>query len=429
VTRHRTGIHSLAALGAAAATLGLNAGCSPMATPSAGSPRISVDKLVGLIDSALDITLRGLPGNQQVTVRATSTDADGRTFVSQATYIASASGTLDLASAKPVSGDYAGADSMGLLWSLQPPRGQSTQSSSFAYVPSGNSMRITFTAAVAAHDLASTSVTRELRAGGVAETDLRPSSSGLYGDYFAPSPGTGTGAGVVMFGGSGGGLFVPSAAALLASHGYRVLDLAYFNEPGLPPQLLDIPLEYFERAIAWLAEQPGVDPNKIAVSGVSRGSEAALLLGVNDSQAVRGVIALVPNDAALCGFPDCSGPAWTLGGAPVPYTRLFDSPTPPDQPDAVIPVERIRGPIFMDCGGEDAVWVSCPFADAIQARLKAAGSVYRSVLLRYPRAGHQIGDMMPFLPYYVSTQGGDNMSEAEARVQQWPELLDFLHGL
>jgi dienelactone hydrolase len=100
----------------------------------------------------------------------------------------------------------------------------------------------------------------------------------------------------VLLGGSEGGLPNGYAAGLLASHGYSVLALAYFDEPGLPPELQRIPLEYFQRAISWLAKQPDVDPTRITLIGSSRGGEAALLIGATYPQLVRAVAAYVPSD-------------------------------------------------------------------------------------------------------------------------------------
>ena len=71
-------------------------------------------------------------------------------------------------------------------------------------------------------------------------------------------------------------------ARMLAAHGYPALAVAYFGVPGLPQNLSAILLEYFERALGWLAAQPGVDPARLVVLGGSRGSEAAELLAVHD---------------------------------------------------------------------------------------------------------------------------------------------------
>ena len=48
----------------------------------------------------------------------------------------------------------------------------------------------------------------------------------------------------VVFGGSDGGNGMIDAAAMLAARGYPALALACFGAPGLPSQLVNIPLEY-----------------------------------------------------------------------------------------------------------------------------------------------------------------------------------------
>ena len=171
----------------------------------------------------------------------------------------------------------------------------------------------------------------------------------------------------------------------------------------------------------------------IYVSGISRGSEAALLLGVNYPNLVHGVIASVPSDVAICSFPNCTGPAWTLDGKPIPYTSQFDNPQPTGDPAAIIPVQRIRGPIFLDCGGSDSVWSSCPYADAIMSRLDQARDPYPHLLYAYPDAGHGVGDIVPYEPDQLGPAAADLLGSSpnanhNADAQLWPHLLAFLAG-
>jgi pimeloyl-ACP methyl ester carboxylesterase len=149
----------------------------------------------------------------------------------------------------------------------------------------------------------------------VLRTDLTVAKDGLAGAYFAPSPRS-HGPAVLQIGGSGGS-YGHLPAALLASHGSPTLSLAYFKEPGLPQTPKDIPLEYFAKALRWLAAQPGVDPRRVIVYGVSRGGEAALLIGAMYPELVHGVIASTPSADVNGAFPG-PGDAWTLGGEPVP---------------------------------------------------------------------------------------------------------------
>jgi hypothetical protein len=69
----------------------------------------------------------------------------------------------------------------------------------------------------------------------------------LRGMLFVP-PGEGPHPGILVLGGSEGGM-PARRAAWLASHGYAALALAYFRYEDLPPLLAGIPLEYFGSAL------------------------------------------------------------------------------------------------------------------------------------------------------------------------------------
>lgn len=102
------------------------------------------------------------------------------------------------------------------------------------------------------------SVTQLYSGPGVGEHTETLAKVGFIGRYFTPPDGA-RGPAVVVWGGSEGGFGVNGEeAALLASHGIPALALAYFDEPGLPCSLSNIPLEYFGNAIRWLRSQPQV---------------------------------------------------------------------------------------------------------------------------------------------------------------------------
>ena len=72
---------------------------------------------------------------------------------------------------------------------------------------------------------------------------------------------------------------------------------ALIGLPGLPSSLENIPLEYFERALRWLAKQPAVDPHRIVTFGSSRGGEASLLIASTFPRLVHGAVGYVPSAA------------------------------------------------------------------------------------------------------------------------------------
>ena len=344
---------------------------------------------------------------------------------SQEVFVADASGAVDPATAAPRSGNYEGIDAMGPIEFM-------TRSGTGGGLPYfwGKAPRdFTVTVTAGSTTVASTTVTRQGVDPAVSVLDEPLSAHGFVGQYWTAAGGGHTHPAVMEFGGSNGGLDGQVTAGLLASHGFATLDVAYFGEPGLPSSLSAIPLEYFATALRWLAAQPGVDANHIYVLSASRGSEAALLLGAYYPAIVHGVVASVPSNVALCSYPGCGGPAWTLGGRALPYTRQFNNEHPTDAPEAVIPVERIRGPVLVTCGGGDRVWMSCPFASAIVDRLTAHGDTHTHQLFSYPDAGHGIGALAPYEPG-LSTAGrlaGTRPSaNALAVAQLWPQILNFL---
>ncbi|OWY59480.1 hypothetical protein B7486_74350, partial [cyanobacterium TDX16] len=148
---------------------------------------------------------------------------------------------------------------------------------------------------------------------------------GLFANFFEP-PTPGKHPAMIVVSGSGGGLS-DSRAALLASHGIAALSLAYFAYEGLPKGLVNIPLEYFETAIQWLQAQPGVDPERIGVTGGSRGGELSLLLGATFPQ-IKAVVAYVPSGVLWGGFggDEDVAAAWTHGGKPLAYVPTYQTP-------------------------------------------------------------------------------------------------------
>src|SRR5580692_11137137 len=97
------------------------AGCG---SGPAGAPvRLDAGPAVAALVDPVHISVSGLPPAGLVTIQARALDAQGRPWVSAAVFRASAAGTLNLATAVPVSGSYHTADAAGLLWSLHPAPG------------------------------------------------------------------------------------------------------------------------------------------------------------------------------------------------------------------------------------------------------------------------------------------------------------------
>jgi pimeloyl-ACP methyl ester carboxylesterase len=82
--------------------------------------------------------------------------------------------------------------------------------------------------------------------------------------------------------------------------------------PGERPRAIRPATGFY--ASSRLALQPGVDPARLVVAGLSRGSEAAQLLGVHYPKLVHAVVALVPSNQIFCDIAQnttgCAGPAF-----------------------------------------------------------------------------------------------------------------------
>ena len=271
-------------------------------------------------------------------------------------------------------------------------------------------------------------------------------ANGLVADLYVPADAKGRTPAVIVLGGSEGGLGAAAArdARLLAQHGEVTLQLAYFDAPGLPKDLGLIPLEYFRTAVDWLGAQPGVDPRRIGLEGGSIGSEVALAVAAHDRR-IKVVVATMPTGVVWPGISHTSGDppsTFTLGGKPLPYlpyggpfTSVFDLYAKglkalDQHPDAVIPVERIAGPVMLVCGKSDTLWPSCPMAEQVAARLTARRFKPPVELLEYADAGHAVfgGSWNPDAATAAGwlELGGTLEGNRAARQASWPRSVTFI---
>jgi dienelactone hydrolase len=389
---------------------------------------IAVTPRSSLEDQPIDIRVDGLRPKQGVYVTLSSRDAKGVAFTARAAYAADGDGRLDLATAAPLKGSsYSGVWRMGLLTSMTAP---SAAPHTVYWWNGSRALRFRLGVASAGRTIAAATFARRFSEAPISVRRLDVAHDGFDGQLYVPA-GARRRPAVLAFGGSEGGDDGAWDGAQLAAQGIPTLFIGYFHAPGLPDKLVDIPLEYFRRALEWLDRQPSVDPARVSVFGVSYGSEAALLLGVHYPQLVHGVAALVPSDVVTCGIDgagrntgNCLGSPWTLHGTPLPHTLERNEPHPLDEPAAAIPVERIRAPVLLACAGRDQEWSSCPYARAIVARRRAHGE--ETTLYTYPAAGHFVGNATSI--YEPGALAGDFFvpQDEQGREALLPHLLAFL---
>lgn len=268
---------------------------------------------------------------------------------------------------------------------------------------------------------------------------------GLAAEYYPADPAKAARGAVVVLGGSEGGLGGARAVARrLAADGLDALAVSYFGEPGQPPKLDLVPIEPVGRAIAWLKAGPNAG-EPVAVVGVSKGAELALLVASRDNR-IKAVVAAVPTHVLWQGIDQTGGPtgaSWTAEGRSLPYVpynmsngfqgvyRLYADSLPTASPEAEIAVERIAGPILLVSSDDDGLWPSADMAERIVARLKARGFRHGVTHLNYVGAGHAVfgpplGAMAPQQAARLVSLGGTAEGVSAARADVWPKTVAFL---
>jgi dienelactone hydrolase len=385
-----------------------------------------------LADQSPTIRAHGLSPGEHILIHADLTDGADHPWHAQAEFIADAQGAVDAGQQAPVKGSYKKASAAGLIWSMMPAE---KNVEIYRPPPKLGPQIIHFKLERNGQTVSSTDLEQLSIADGVKRVEVK---GDLHGMLFVP-PGDGPHPGVLVVGGSEGGL--PSRnAAWLASHGYAAFALAYFRFEDLPQQLDGIPLEYFGEALIWMTQRPEIAPDKIGVMGVSRGGELALQLG-SMYPLIKTVVAFVP---ANMRYPACcygggrigfSSAAWTWKGIPLAYFRLRGS-TPALEQAAQIAVENIHGPMLLISGQDDGIWESSRMSDLVIGRLKSAHFQYEYEQLKYPHAGHRAGHPGIYPTWYgsvthpisgrVERYGGTPEGNAESSIDAAPKVLEFL---
>ena len=375
--------------------------------------RLDAGPAAAALVDPVHVSVSGLPPAGLVTVQARALDRQGQPWVSAAVFRASATGTLNLATAVPVSGSYHVADAAGLLWSLHPASG-ATPATGFTVSAAGFTVRLDVL--TGGRVRASATLQRELLGTASTLTVRRDGFAGTLYTSAAVKPGAPA---VVVLGGAEGGQDAAPAIGLAMS-GYPALALAYFDEPGLPQCLCSIPLEYFARAVSWLRAQPAGRGRPVVLYGASRGAEAVLLLASYLPHLADGVVASSPTAAINPANNVAQGPAWTFGGQPLASVQN-------------IPVTRIRVPLLMGDGGQDAVWDSAAAASTIMGELRGSPDHAPATNLYYPGAGHYDFGYPPYFPFFTTTDvaelGGSAQADALATEQFWTRMITFLNHL
>lgn len=266
---------------------------------------------------------------------------------------------------------------------------------------------------------------------------------------------------IILLGGSEGGDRMSYAAPQFAQRGFVAASVAYFGLPGLPQTLENVPVETVGKAIEDLSKRDDVDPNRMAIMGLSKGGELALLAASTYPQ-IHAVIADVPSPFAWQGIaqgPSAPASSWSLAGKPLPFVHygtvmgaVFGAAFMDHQPldlrkgyegamqenKAQIPVamfhlENIHGPVMMLAAGDDQIWDSVAQSQIAMQYLHDHHHPYNDIFVQYPDAGHVFLFSSAQRPMTQAPMGsltlvlgGTAQANVQAAEKAWPQMYAFL---
>lgn len=266
----------------------------------------------------------------------------------------------------------------------------------------------------------------------------------LSATLYVPADGKKHPALLVVGGAEGGREWARGVARKLAEEGFVTLAQSYFNGPGLPKTLANIPLERFQRAVDYLQALPSVERGHLGVVGLSKGAEAALALAAREPR-LRVVVAASPSDVVWQGIDRSGGaPAssWSFRGVPLAYVPfqpcvrcrgLLDLYTQ-SHPQALA-ADHVEGKgmaasVLLISSEQDQVWPSSAMARALAARLRREGDAVVSVI-DYLTGGHFAFGLPP-TPASAKEDtgfgGGTPDGLVLARKESWKRVLEFLRA-
>ena len=150
---------------------------------------------------------------------------------------------------------------------------------------------------------------------------------------------------------------------------------------------------------------------KVGLWGISKGAELALLAGILLPGLVNAVISVAPMSTVCQGFAKEKG---------ISFVPLVKNPNP----DAVIKVEKITGPILLISSKMDNMWPSELAAEKIMKRLKEHDFPYLYQHLSYEYGSHLFVPMeLRSTKFFKGDRGKNKENGRKARMQNLPKNM------
>lgn len=284
----------------------------------------------------------------------------------------------------------------------------------------------------------------------------RVQPDGFYGELFLPAEDRYPGKALICFSGSDGGIeLARTLAGVFQARGLTTLALAYVLEEGLPQCFSKVPIDPLETAAKRLH---AMGYEKVGLWGISKGAELALTAASLLPGLVNAVVAVSPMNTVCQGFAKAKGIAflpgssWSFHGKELPYTpygmekfpmreilrksirigdvTMYDLYLPLVQhpnPDAVIPVEKITGPVLLISSKMDNMWPSEPAAERIMKRLRENNFPYSYRHLSYEYGSHLFVPVdLPSAKFFKGDRGKNKAGGHNARMDSLEKTLEFV---
>ena len=225
---------------------------------------------------------------------------------------------------------------------------------------------------------------------------------------------------IVMSGSDGGMALTKQESEFYHRNGIPALALALFKTKQTPKDLSRVPVEYVEKAVAWLIQQ-GYE--KVGIDGTSKGSEMALLAASMFSD-LSCVIARVPShfvSEGLSGSGKNKAPSgtscWSYQGKELSYapyrSRTFNilkmfmqekemhiitfNRDKNVTPETLIPIEKINAPVLLLSSKHDEVWPSFESAAYMEKKLTETAFPYPHKHVAYQHMSHALLTKLPWI--------------------------------
>ena len=260
---------------------------------------------------------------------------------------------------------------------------------------------------------------------------------------------------LIAFSGSDGiYLLSQKLAEKFQSAGLTTMALAYWNMPGLPESLENIPVEYLGKVSDKLKE---MGYEKIGLWGISMGAEYALLAASRLPEKFSCVIACSPIDFVTQGLTKkklvADGAAFSFEGKTLACTRykrsmtkmtmikaflkngeytvrfMYDDIAEAPEPDSLIKAENIKGPILIFAGELDSMWPATLAGDRIIKRLEEYKFEYGKELYKYEMGSHYMVPMALKSDKIFKVERKHPEECARIKADIWEKTLNFIKNV